>query len=419
MTRRRLPLTLAVVGVLIILAAVVAASVLRSSDTATLTLGERPDVPVVVTAPGVLDAVDPDVTVRATAEDDQPVVLAIGRTAEVEAWLGDADHARVTGLSSWEELTVEVVTGQSDDAATPAPTETPTDAATPAEEGAEPTTLPNPAGSDLWVVEAAGTGAAELSWTDSPGRWSLVAATDGSAPAPELELEWGRQVSTPWLVPVIVVGALAFVAGATLLALDVLARREERRREEARSRREAAGDDLPTVSITDTDPGTGERLTRRQIREMERAMARAERNRAAGEALPPPVPLAPGEEEDDDAAEAPGLVTDAATTSPSEEVGTGDRPAASADDAPGTEEWAASEDDGTTSGPGPDAEQAEAVEADEPTEEDEEDAPAPPSWRSVWGFGAGSTPAAPAPEPAPGASTEPATEQHDDGEERR
>src|SRR5690625_1404868 len=110
-SRRRLPLLLAVIGVVVIAVSVIAASVVRSSDTATLRLGEHPDVPVLITEPGVLDAVDPRVTVRATAQDDAPVVLAVGRTAEVEAWLGDADHARVTGLSSWEELTVEVVTG--------------------------------------------------------------------------------------------------------------------------------------------------------------------------------------------------------------------------------------------------------------------------------------------------------------------
>src|SRR5690606_27842238 len=45
-TRRRLPLMLALAGVLVILASVIAAVVVRSSDTATLALGERPDVPV-------------------------------------------------------------------------------------------------------------------------------------------------------------------------------------------------------------------------------------------------------------------------------------------------------------------------------------------------------------------------------------
>lgn len=294
MSRRRLPLLLAVIGVVVIAVSVIAASVVRSSDTATLRLGEHPDVPVVITEPGVLDAVDPRVTVRATAQDDAPVVLAVGRTAEVEAWLGDADHARVTGLSSWEELTVEVVTGtEPTDPAEPAdapgePTEAPTEEPTAQVPDADPTALPNPAGSDLWVAEAVGTGSAELTWIDTPGRWSLVAATDGTGPAPEIELEWGRQVSTPWLVPGIVVGAIVLVAGATMFVLDLLARREQRRRDEVR--RQEEDETRPRVSVTDTDP-TGERLTRRQIREMERAMARADRERRAGESVAP-IPLA-------------------------------------------------------------------------------------------------------------------------------
>ena len=398
MTRRRLPLMLALAGVLVILASVVAAVVVRSSDTATLALGERPDVPVVVTGPGVLDAVDPEVTIRATAGDDEQVVLAIGRSSEVDAWLDGADHMRVTGLSSWEELTTEVVTG-----GTSAPTDAPTDGTEqPAE---EPAGLPNPAGSDLWVVETVGTGTAELSWSDSPGRWSLVAATDGSSPAPEVELEWGRAVSTPWLVPGIVVGVLALVAGVTMLVLGALARREERRREAARTK----GPAQPR-SITDTDPGTGERLTRRQIRELE-ALDRA---RAADDALPPPVPLAPDVDApavatDDDAA----VVVDAAATEP-EQVTTDaavDETAADADapDDAAPLEPALDEVEPEEQEPEPAERAPEEPAADgSPEDDDEGYEPAPPSWRSVWGFGGTAGPGTPPTQP-----------MDDEGEERR
>ncbi|WP_152188091.1 hypothetical protein [Georgenia satyanarayanai] len=403
MTRRRLPLMLALAGTLIILASVVAAVVVRSSDTATLALGERPDVPVVVTGPGVLDAVDPDVTVRATAGDDEQVVLAIGRTSEVEAWLGGADHMRVTGLSSWEELTTEVVTA--DPAA--APTDTPTDATE------EPAGLPNPAGSDLWVVETVGTGSAELSWSDSPGRWSLVAATDGTGPAPEIELEWGRAVSTPWLVPGIVVGVLALVAGVTMLVLDVLARREARRREDARTE----GPEQPR-SITDTDPGTGERLTRRQIRELE-ALARAEHGRP--EPLPPPVPVAAadGVHADaaapaGDAAAVEGRGTEAEPEQPSDEP-EAEEPAAGAvpdaDEPRGAEPLEPALEDAAPQEPEPEpaelAPEEPATVPDGPPE-DEDYEPAPPSWRSVWGFGG-----------TAGPHTPPSQSMDDDGEERR
>ena len=298
---RRLPVVLAVIGALVLIASVISAMVVRSVDTATVALPERPEASVVVTEPGVLSAVAPTVTVRATTEGQEPVVLAIGRSSEVEAWLDDAEHARVVGLSSWEELSVEVTAG------TPAPDITEEPTGEPAEEPSDGATqepaeevngLPNPAGSDLWVAEASGTGEVELSWEDRPGRWSLVAATDGTGPAPLLELEWGRSVSTPWLLPGIIVGALLLLAGGAMLVLDGLARREQRQRDEARQRQAlewtpTGGGPVATdtLSYTDTDPGTGERLSRRQIRELERAVAEDERRRRRGEVVPP-VPQA-------------------------------------------------------------------------------------------------------------------------------
>ncbi len=412
-TRRKLPLTLAVVGGLIILAVIVAASVVRSSDTATLSLGERPEVPVVITEPGVLDAVDPEVTARATAGEDEQVVLAVGRTSEVEAWLGSTDHARITGLSSWEELRVEVVTGTeptADATATPQPTPTEQEEATtpPAEDVEEPQALPDPAGSDLWVAEATSTGTAELTWSDQPGRWTLVAATDGSGPAPEVELEWGRQVSTPWLVPGIVIGGLLLVAGATMLVLDVLARREQRRRDDARAR---AADTGYSVSITDTDPGTGQRLTRRQIREMEREMALAERGDTTAPGVPPAGPdeAAAGAygEGDETAADVHAATAtpdaDARTATPDSSAGTAATEDAAAD---GPEEAAgdtAPADDPAGEEGHPPADDATGGEAPgdthpDPATEDEDvttapedtGTPTPPSWRSVWGFGGAS-----------------------------
>ncbi|MEE6288062.1 hypothetical protein V2J52_10410 [Georgenia sp. MJ173] len=293
---RRLPVVLAILGAVVIIASVIAAALVRSTDTVTLALPERPDEAVVVTEPGVLSAVDPTVTIRAVSETDEPVTLAVGRTSEVEAWLDGAEHVRVVGLSSWEELSVEVSTA--------APAE-PEDGAEDATEEPTAAGLPNPAGSDLWVAEAVGTGEIELSWADRPGRWSLVAAGDGSGPAPMVELEWGREVGTPWLVPGIVVGALLLLVGGTMLVLDGLARREQRRRDEARERQDlewtpAGTGPIATIPLSsaETEAGSGERLSRRQIREMERSVAQAERRRRRGDDAPP-IPMAG----DDDAAD--------------------------------------------------------------------------------------------------------------------
>ncbi|RPF25774.1 hypothetical protein [Georgenia muralis] len=240
MTRRIISVALIVLGVVAIALAIASATVWRPTDTATLTLPDRPEAPVVVSDPGVLDAVAEDVTITATAGDDEPVVLVVARSEDVDAWVGEDAHVRITGLSSWEQLDAET-RGESAEA------------------------LPNPAGSDLWPVEQTGTGTAEIEWEDVEGRWSLLAATDGESPAPQVALSWPVEVRTPWLVPGLVAGAVLLLAGLALLALDLLTRREAGRR--TAGPRSTA--DTTTTSEVPTTAAAG--LTRRELRERARA----------------------------------------------------------------------------------------------------------------------------------------------------
>ncbi|GAA4416557.1 hypothetical protein GCM10023169_11580 [Georgenia halophila] len=249
MTRRIISVALIVLGLVAVLAAIASATIWRPTDTATLSLPSRPDAPVVVSDPGVLDAVAPEVTIRATAGDDQPVTLAIGRSADVDAWVGEAAHQRITGLASWEQLEVGTSGAESPEATDEASptgegTEQATEATSPTEGSTEEstgndgegessegeTTVPNPAGSDLWVAEQTGTGSAEMQWTDQEGRWSLLAATDGAGPAPEVSLTWPVEVRTPWLVPGIIAGAVLMLLGIGLLILQIRADRRVSRR---------------------------------------------------------------------------------------------------------------------------------------------------------------------------------------------
>ncbi|WP_127131689.1 hypothetical protein [Georgenia sp. SYP-B2076] len=257
MTRRIISAVLIVAGLVAIALAIASATVWRPSSTATLSLPSRPDTPVVVSDAGVLDAVAPKVTITATAGDGEPVVLAIGRTEDVDAWVGGSAHTRITGLASWDELRV-------------APGKAPSGAAP-----AESANVPSPAGSDLWVSEKTGTGKAELRWDDTPGRWSLLAATDGTAPAPEITLRWPVTASTPWLVPGVIVGAVLLLAGLALLVLDRLTRREAERRAAAAAAREAETAELPVSGAGASTAG----MTRRQLREHERGEAQARRGR--------------------------------------------------------------------------------------------------------------------------------------------
>jgi hypothetical protein len=191
--RRILSIALVAVGLVVIALAIASATVWRESETVTAALPADPGQPLLVTAPGVLELLDDQVTVTASAPDGAPVVLAVGRESDVTAWVGDAAHLSVTGLSSWTELETSEVEGAAE--------------------------VPSPAGSDLWVAEATGEGEASLAWGPQDGRYALLAATDGTAPAPRVELTWNRDVSTPFLVPGLVIGALLLIAGAVLAYL--------------------------------------------------------------------------------------------------------------------------------------------------------------------------------------------------------
>lgn len=195
MLRRITSITLVVLGVLAIAAAVLSATAWRSSDEVVATLPAAPEAPLVVTEPGVLEMVAAEVTVTATAPDGAPVLLAVGSDVDVTGWVADAAVVQVTGLESWTELATAAVEG------TP--------------EVPDPTTH----GSDMWVAQATGEGEASLEWTQTDGRWQLLAATDGTAAAPTITLTWPQDVRTPYLVPGLVVGGLLIVAGILLLVL--------------------------------------------------------------------------------------------------------------------------------------------------------------------------------------------------------
>ncbi|GAA1644548.1 hypothetical protein [Georgenia ruanii] len=424
MNRRIISAVLMVLGVIAIALAIASATVWRPTNTATLTLPARPATPVVISDAGVLDAVAPDVRIVATADDGQPVTLAVGRTEDVLAWVDGAPHTRITGLSSWEQLAVKDVAGGEATAG-----------ATPAEGQAA---LPSPAGSDLWVSEQTGTGTAEMSWKDREGRWSLLAATDGTGPAPQVSLSWPREVSTPWLVPGLIVGVILLLAGLALAILEGLTARELRRRQAV-----AAAPEDETVVLPAAETAG---LTRRQLREQARAAAQQGRGWRGGpeETATAVVPAVAAEEtvaddEVDDGAAAAGSARGAGIVPASpraaeyrrdreasdtagedtgagdetqqmtavgdgaERVGTsGDRTEQMAAVGDPTERLAATQDGGSAAGArgagvvpaatrSPESRETEETGAAEAGGHEEEggagEAAAPPSWRSMWGFG--------------------------------
>jgi hypothetical protein len=143
------------------------------------------------------------------------IFSAFGRTADMEAWLSDADYNRVT-VGGDGEFDVEHVTADSSDASV-------------GDEGTaeESTTGRNPSGSDLWLDSFTDTDSLISDNMQLPEGMSVLVAYDGTKDAPEdIMVSWPLDTSTPWAGPLMVAGGAVLLAG---LVLYVLAIRQQRR----------------------------------------------------------------------------------------------------------------------------------------------------------------------------------------------
>lgn len=134
------------------------------------------------------------VTIKVKGEGN--FLLAAGRPDDVTAWVGKTAHNTVTGLSEDKKsLQVERTDGEA--------------------------AAPSPAGSDLWVSSENASGELDYTWSaPADGEWSLLLASDGKKPAPSsISMTFPNDTSTPWAVPLMVIGALLMLAGAALLIL--------------------------------------------------------------------------------------------------------------------------------------------------------------------------------------------------------
>lgn len=200
LVRRLLVGLLALLGIAALAAGIGMRTLWLPDDQVQASLSVDGAAPLLVTAAGVLEARPGPVTVEASTDGGTPLVLAVGRERDVQAWVGDAAHTIVTGFTPEGELTSEAAEGEAE--------------------------VPDPAGSDLWVQTVTGEGTATLEYEQPEGRYVLLAASDGVSPAPgRLVLTWPREVTTPWSMPLIVLGALLLLAAVALL---VQARRHAR-----------------------------------------------------------------------------------------------------------------------------------------------------------------------------------------------
>ena len=303
MSRRILSVVVTVLGLVLVALAVCSATIWKPGSKVEAKLASGPSQPYVITAPGVLSGAESDVTVTASSSDGKDVHLFVARAADLDAWMSpDADNALpYTAITS---IDADAGTLASKDEtqycppanAAPAPSAAPS--AQPSasaqaggskcsERKAKGVTA---SGSDIWLGEKTGGSSVTFDTGKDADRAMLphknldeqivvMAMTDGKASAPGLTISWKRQVETPWyFYGGLVLGSVFVLVGAFLFFIDLQLRRanvDRRTRSAERAARIANADSVSTEGIPQVDD-PDRRLTRRELRDKERAEASGE-----------------------------------------------------------------------------------------------------------------------------------------------
>lgn len=202
-------------------------SQLNAADQEPLQAEGAQDAPFTVVTDGIIDAEAgrDEITIEAEGE----YTLAVARTYDIEAWIGDAAYNRVTGVAEGGEgepasLEAEFVEGEAQ--------------------------APDPQGSDLWVATESTDGDLLYRWNapDESGDWALVIFRDGEEPAPTaISMEQTETQSQVLAIVLLVGGGLLILAA---LGLFYWAARSNRKNQ-------GADDDAPQAPETEdpmTDP---------------------------------------------------------------------------------------------------------------------------------------------------------------------
>jgi hypothetical protein len=137
---------------------------------------------------------------RITVSGSGTVFAAYGKTSDVEAWIGDAEHTTLRYDAEDTSLRSRT-TGSGTD-------------------------LPDPKGSDLWYQEYDD---ARQFTVRLPADVSLVVMGDGSDPAPsDISVTWPRDTATPTVGPLLTAGGVFVLGGLVLLVWAFLHQRRSR-----------------------------------------------------------------------------------------------------------------------------------------------------------------------------------------------
>jgi len=134
-----------------------------------------------------------DGPVKIKIQGEGNFIVATGRPDDVEAWVGKTAHNTLTGVSQ-DQKSLEVASTDGE------------------------ATAPSPVGSDLWVNTEDASGELDYTWNPpAGGEWSLLVASDGTKPAPSsISMTFPNNATTPWAVPLIVLGIIIMLAGVAL-----------------------------------------------------------------------------------------------------------------------------------------------------------------------------------------------------------
>lgn len=209
--RSKIAIGLAILGLLLLAAGIGQRTFWLPPSTVTASVAApAKGSPLTVLDPAVLNSHNGQVHLSIKAPGT--IDLAIGRPGDVNAWVGTAAHLSVTGANAdFTQLTTTHTDGEA--------------------------TVPTPVGADLWVSERNATGTMDFDWTPpADGDWSILLSAGGTNAAPtDISVTAPNDDSTPWAVPLMVVGAIALA----LAALAFLFKRKKRNRAD-RPRRSAA-----------------------------------------------------------------------------------------------------------------------------------------------------------------------------------
>jgi hypothetical protein len=165
---------------------------LAGPNAVTLTAVSKDPAPVVIIDGAALNVYQQTQTVKLAGSST--IFAAYGRSTDVRAWVGNADFNEVSLNARTGKLQSTYHSGNS-------------------------STVPNPAGSDLWLQQFPFSQASDFA-IKVPPTMSVIAVSNGKLAAPStISLAWPIDNSTPLAGPLILIGAIALIVGLILLLL--------------------------------------------------------------------------------------------------------------------------------------------------------------------------------------------------------